>query len=43
VAESKHQCVGSEKLSVEAQLEKKPMIIFTNTIVYPEGKMKTVF
>lgn len=38
VAERKHQCVGSKKFCVETQLQKKPMIIFTNTIVNPEEK-----
>lgn len=40
VAERKHQCVGSKKFRVETQLQKKPMIIFTNTVVNPEEKRK---
>lgn len=40
MAERKHQCVASKKFSVETQLQKKPMVIFTNTIVNPEGKKK---
>jgi len=35
VAERKHQSVGSKKFRVETQLQKKPMIIFTHTIVNP--------
>lgn len=40
MAERKHQCVASKKFSVETQLQKKPMVIFTNTIVNPEGEKK---
>lgn len=38
VAERKHQCVASKNLGVETQLQKKPMVIFTNTIVNPKKK-----
>lgn len=41
VAERKHQCIRSKKFRVETQLQKKPMIIFTDTIVNPEEKRKT--
>jgi len=41
VAERKHQSVGSKKFRVETQLQKKPMIIFTHTIVNPGEKRKT--
>jgi len=39
VAERKHQSVGSKKFRVETQLQKKPMIIFTHTIVNPRTVM----
>lgn len=35
MAERKHQCVASKQLSVETQLQKEPMVVFTHTIVYP--------
>lgn len=36
MAERKHQCVASQKLSVETQLQKEPVVVFTHTVVYPE-------
>lgn len=35
VAEIQHQGVAAEDLSVEAQLQKEPVVILANTIVYP--------
>lgn len=40
MAERKHQCVASQKLSVETQLQKEPVVVFTHTVVYPKKKKK---
>lgn len=40
VAERKHQCVASQKLSVETQLQKEPVVVFTHTVVYPEKQRR---
>lgn len=39
MAEREHQSVAGKQLSVEAQLQKKPVVVLTHTVVYPTGKM----
>lgn len=35
MAEREHQGVAGKQLRVEAQLQKEPVVVFTDTVVYP--------